>query len=159
MNNKTLLHILLVITYIFAGLSAFAYLMMAAMLPSMKEIYAQTPTLVPEQFSVMMHQLFETPRGYFAGAGALYLLEVLGSALMWQLRWAGFHCYTLARLLLLLLPVLFLGRSFVGIGDIMMALLFIAVYFLLMRQLSANEPPQQPDLPTSPTEEDPEESK
>lgn len=147
MQRKTLFHILLVITFIFAGLSAFAYLVTAATLPQMKGIYDQSPTLLPEQFGVMMQQLLETPRGYFLGAGVLYLLEVLGAALMWRLRWSGFHCYTLARLLLLLLPLLFLGRGFVGIGDIMMALLFIAVYFLLMRQLSANEPPQQPDLP------------
>lgn len=159
MNNKTLFHILLVITFIFAGLSAFAYLVTAATLPQMKDIYNQSPTLLPEQFGVMMQQLLETPRGYFLGAGILYLLEVLGAALMWRLRWSGFHCYTLARLLLLLLPLLFLGRGFVGIGDIMMALLFIVVYFLLMRQLTANEPPQQPNQPESPTEENPEESK
>lgn len=147
MNNKTLFRILLVITFIFAGLSAFSYLMTSLMLPTMQQIYADNPGLLPEQFSVMMQQLMETPRGYFLGAGLLYVLEVLGAALMWRLRWPGFHCYALARLLLLLLPLLFLGRGFVGIGDIMFALLFIAVYYMLMRQLTANEPPQQPDLP------------
>lgn len=149
MQQKTLFHILLVITYFFAGLSAFSYLVTAAMLPSMQQIYADNPTMLPEQFSVMMQQLMDTPRGYFLGAGLLYVLEVLGAALMWRLRWTGFHCYTLARLLLLLLPLLFLGRGFVGVGDIMMALLFVAVYYMLMRQLTAQEPqqPQDPQLP------------
>ena len=97
----------------------------------------------------MMQRLFEMPRGYFAGAGLLYVLEVLGAALMWRLRWTGFHCYTLARLLLLLLPLLFLGRGFVGLGDVMMALLFVAVYYMLMRQLTAeaNPPADQPEPP------------
>lgn len=149
MQQKTLFRILLVITFIFAGLSAFSYLVTAAMLPSMQQIYAANPTMLPEQFSVMMQQLMDTPRGYFLGAGLLYVLEVLGAALMWRLRWTGFHCYTLARLLLLLLPLLFLGRGFVGIGDVMMALLFVAVYYMLMRQLTAQEPqqPQDPQLP------------
>ena len=147
MQQKNLLHILLVITFIFAGLSAFSYLMTALLLPTMQHIYADNPSILPEQFSLMMQQMLDTPRGYFLGAGLLYTLEVLGAALMWRLRWTGFHCYTLARLLLLLLPLLFLGRGFVGIGDIMMALLFVAVYYMLMRQLTANEPPQQPDLP------------
>ncbi len=149
MQQKTLFRILLVITFIFAGLSAFSYLVTAAMLPSMQQIYADNPTMLPEQFSVMMQQLMDTPRGYFLGAGMLYVLEVLGAALMWRLRWTGFHCYTLARLLLLLLPLLFLGRGFVGIGDVMMALLFVAVYYMLMRQLTAQEPqqPQDPQLP------------
>ncbi len=145
MQQKTLFHILLVITFIFAGLSAFSYLVMAALLPTMQQVYAEHPTLLPEQFSVMMQQMLDTPRGFFLGSGLLYTLEVLGAALMWRLRWPGFHCYALARLLLLLLPLLFLGRGFVGIGDIMMALLFIVVYFLLMRQLTAEnpQPPQE----------------
>ena len=108
MQQKTLFHILLVITFIFAGLSAFSYLMTALLLPTMQQIYADNPTLLPEQFSVMMQQMLDTPRGFFLGAGLLYVLEVLGAALMWRLRWSGFHCYTLARLLLLLLPAEFL---------------------------------------------------
>ena len=146
MQRKTLFHILLVITFIFAGLSAFSYLMTALLLPTMQQLYANNPAMLPEQFSIMMQQMLDMPRGYFLGAGLLYLLEVLGAAFMWRLRWTGFHCYTLARLLLLLLPLLFLGRGFVGIGDIMFALLFIAVYYMLLRQLKADqpEPPQEP---------------
>ena len=146
MQPKKFFHILLVITFVSAGLSAFSYLVTAAILPSMQQIYSNNPTMLPEQFSVMMEQMLDTPRGYFLGAGLLYLLELLGAVLMWHLRWPGFHCYTLARLLLLLLPALFLGRGFVGIGDIMFALLFVGVYLLLMRRLTAeqSEPPEEP---------------
>ena len=35
------------------------------------------------------------------------------------------------------MPMLFLGRGFVGIGDIMFAALFIFIYWSLMRQLGA----------------------
>lgn len=145
MNNRTLFRVLLVLTMVWAGLSAFAYLMMALMMPSMQAIYEQNPALVPEEFTVMMQRLFEVPRGYYAGAGVLYVVEALGAAFMWYLRWTGFHCYTIARLLLLLLPLLFIGRGFVGVGDIMFALLFIVVYYLLLRQLKADqpEPPQE----------------
>ena len=145
MNNRTLFRVLLVLTMVWAGLSAFAYLMMALMMPSMQAIYEQNPALVPEEFTVMMQRLFEVPRGYYAGAGVLYAVEVLGAAFMWHLRWTGFHCYTIARLLLLLLPLLFIGRGFVGVGDIMFALLFIVVYYLLLRQMKADqpEPPQE----------------
>ena len=153
MNNKTLLHILLVITFFFAGLSAFSYLVTAAMLPTLQQVYADNPGLLPEQFSVTMQQLMDTPRGYFLGAGLLYALEVVGAVLMWRLRWSGFHCYTLARLLLLLLPLLFLGRGFVGIGDVMMALLFVAVYYMLMRRLTSGQNPSDDgNLPAPPEE-------
>ena len=149
MQPKKFFHILLVITFISAGLSAFSYLVTAAILPSMQQIYSNNPTMLPEQFSVMMEQMLDTPRGYFLGAGLLYLLELLGAVLMWRLRWPGFHCYTLARLLLLLLPALFLGRGFVGVGDIMFALLFVGVYLMLMRRLTA----EQPEPPEPPEEE------
>ena len=51
------------------------------------------------------------------------------------LRKNGFHYYTLSKLLLMLMPVLFLDRSFVGIGNIMIGILFIALYFYLLRSL------------------------
>ena len=147
MSNRTFLHVLLVLTMVWAGLSCFAYLMMGLLMPSMQTIYEQSPGMMPEEFTVMIQRLFEIPRGYYAGAGVLYGLEVLGAALMWRLRWTGFHCYTLARLLLLLLPLLFIGKGFVGVGDIMMALLFIVVYYLLLRQLNAADNQDKPTLP------------
>ncbi len=131
-NNRVLLHILLVITFLSAGLSALVYILMGAMLPMVRDYYAANPDILPEQFSIFMERMMEVPQTYYVGCGILYAVEVLGGALMWTLRSTGFHCYTLARLLLL-----FLGRGFVGIGDIMCAVLFIFIYWSLMRQLGA----------------------
>ncbi len=136
-SNRTLLHILLVITFIFAGLSTVVYLMMGAMLPMVQNYYAANPSVLPEQFGAAMERMLEVPRTYYIGCAMLYALEVLGAAFMWTLRPAGFHCYTLARLLLIIMPLLFLGRGFVGIGDVMFAILFIFIYWSLLRQLGA----------------------
>lgn len=136
-NNRVLLHILLVITFISAGLSALVYMTMGATLPTVKSYYAANPSILPEQFGTFMERMFEVSQTYYLGCGVLYLVEVLGAALMWNLRASGFHCYTLARLLLIIMPLLFLGRGFVGIGDIMFAVLFIFVYWSLMRQQGA----------------------
>ncbi len=136
-NNRVLLHILLVITFLSAGLSALVYIIMGITLPTVQSYYAANPGLLPEQFSVYMERMMDVPQTYYIGCGVLYAIEVLGGALMWTLRPTGFHCYTLARLLLLIMPMLFLGRGFVGIGDIMFAALFIFIYWSLMRQLGA----------------------
>ena len=138
-SSRTLLRILLVITFISAGLSAVVYLMMGAMLPMVQNYYAANPSVLPEQFSTAMERMMEVPRTYYIGCALLYALEVLGAAFMWTLRPAGFHCYTLARLLLLVMPLLFLGRGFVSIGDIMFAVLFIFIYWSLLRQMGAFE--------------------
>lgn len=148
MQNKTLFHVLLVITFVWAGINALSYFAMALMLPEMKQILADNPTLLPTEFSIMMERMLDTPRGFFLASALLLLLEVLGAALMWRLHWSGFHCYTLARLLLLLLPALFLGRGFIGLGDIMMAVLFVTIYYILMRRLVNQDTPQPPSLPT-----------
>ena len=139
MKYKTLFHVLLVITMVWCGISVLSYLMMAAMMPTMQEVYSQSQASLPEEWAVAMQRVFDVPRGYYAGAGLLYLLELLGAIMMWRLRWSGFHCYTLARLLILALPVLFIGRSYLGIGDIMMALLWVAMYYMLMRRMTAEE--------------------
>ncbi len=120
---------------IWAGLSCMSYLMMGLMMPAFERYYSTHPGLLPDEFYTMMEQLFEVPRTYFVGCGLLYAIELLGAVYMWNLRRSGFHCYTLARLLLVLLPLLFLGRGAVALGDIMFALLFIFVYYLLLRQL------------------------
>lgn len=137
MKNKTLLHVLLVLTFIYAGMSCLSGLMMAAMQPMLIDFYAANRTLFPEEFYTMTQRFFEIPRGYFAVSGLLYALELLGAVLMWNLRRSGFHCYTLARLLLLLVPLLFLGKGYLGLGEVMMAALFIFVYWMLMKQLGA----------------------
>ncbi len=148
MSRRTLFHVLLVLTMVWASLSALSNLLMALMMPAFQSFYEQNATLFPEEYTIMMQRLFEVPRGYYAGATPLYVLEILGAIYMWRLRWPGFHCYTLARLLLLLLPVLFLGTGYIIFGDIMMALLFIAIYYLLMRRLIDEQPEPPQDNPS-----------
>ena len=135
MNNKTVLHILLVFSILWAGLSALSYLVIGATLPTLKDYYTAHTDVLPEQFYTMMMQLFEVPRAYFFSCAVIFAFEVLGAVMMWRLHRSGFHCYTLSRLLLVLLPLLFLGRGAVALGDVMLALLFIMLYYLLLRQL------------------------
>ena len=108
--------------------------MMGMMMPTFQSYYSAHPDVLPEQFYTMMEQMFEIPQTYYIVCGLLFALELVGAVLMWRLRRSGFHCYTLARLLLLLLPLLFIGRGAVALGNVMFALLFIFVYYLLLRQ-------------------------
>ncbi|MBQ9418094.1 MAG: hypothetical protein IJU19_05890 [Bacteroidales bacterium] len=135
MNNRTLLRVLLVLTLCYAGLSAIAYLSMSVMQPLLAEGYSAYASHFPSEFYSVLEVLCNAPRSYFLLTSVCYLLEVVGAILMWRPRAAGFHCYAIARLLLILAPALFLGRAFIGLGDIMFALLYIALYYYLLRQL------------------------
>ena len=153
MNPKahlTTLHFLLVLTFITAGLNLFAYSMTALLLPTMQQIYADTPSMVPEQMRTYMDMFLAMPRFFFAAQALLYALELAGGILMWRLRSSGFHAYTLARLRLLLVPVLFLGKGFLQLGDAMFAVLFIIAYWLLLKQLGVFSRSGNDDNPTLP---------
>ncbi|MBR1548549.1 MAG: hypothetical protein IJ637_07485 [Prevotella sp.] len=135
MNNKVILHILLVLTFIFAGSSCLSYTMVAASQEQLIQLYAANRSLFPEEVYLTVQSMLELPRGFFAACAILYLLEVVGGILMWRLRPSGLHCYAIARLLLILVPLLFIGKGSVNIGEIMFALLYILVYWMLLKQL------------------------
>lgn len=136
MKYRGLFRFLLVLSILWSGMAALWSLSMAATLPQMQRILADNPGLLPEEAFTMMQTMLDLPRFYYLVTGILYLLELGGVVLMWNLRWSGFHTYTLARLLLLLMPLLFLGRGYVGFGDVMFALLYVLSYFLMMKSLT-----------------------
>ena len=149
MRHKTTLHILLVLTFISAGFNLFAYAMTALLKPEMQQMMADMPQLVPEQMRTYMDTFLSQPRMLFLAMALLYALEFAGGVLMWNLRSSGFHAYTLSRLLLLLVPMLFMGKAFVQLGDVMFAALFILIYWLLMKNLGAfGGGGNQPEMPT-----------
>ena len=140
MKPQTLLKILLVLSMITAG-SSFLDCFNIAFLPA---LYEQIPAMMAqygfdEHATGAMKRMVEIrlalPQGYHLALGALWTLSFVGCLLMWKLRRAGFHCYTLAQLLLLLLPALFLGKSAEILGDAMFAALFIFCYWRLLKTL------------------------
>lgn len=135
MKHRTTLHFLLILTFITAVANLISYGGTALLLPQMRQMVDQVPGLVPEYARTYMDMFLSMPRLYFAAAALLYALELTGGILMWQLKASGFHCYTLSRLLLLLVPLLFLGKDFVQLGDVMFAALFILAYWLILRQM------------------------
>ena len=150
------LHILLIISFVYTGMWTICHFMLGLTGPdaraTMLEVY-QSMAQKNETFSayaLLCEQLFAVPQWYYLICGLLDAFSLGGLWLMWRLRKNGFHSYTLAKLLLMLMPLLFLDRSYVGAGDMMMAILFIAYYFFLMKSLGAfgGTPTTQPDNPS-----------
>ncbi len=132
------LHVLLVFSFIITG-SQFIWEVMglAGVFPMISEFYANAPSEYGDVFNIKMEQEMAIPQWYNLLRALLDLTSGVGLVLMWKLRKNGFHAYTLSKLLLMLLPLLFLDRSYMGIGDIMIAVLFIVYYFFLMKNLGA----------------------
>lgn len=131
------LRILLVCSFIVTGMFLLSELMSAAMMPSMTAYFEANPNLFPEEFAIMMDRALSIPQWYYLLTGLLDAVSIIGLILMWRLSPKGFHCYTLSKLLLIMMPLLFLDRLYVSIGNIMITILVIAYYFVLMRGISA----------------------
>lgn len=136
---KRILHLFCILTFIGSGLYALSFLSYSLMLPFMQAQYEAGQIPIPEEFTVTLESFLNTPRQYFVICTLLYITSVVGAAMMWNIRRAGFHLYTVAQLLVLVITALFLGRSRVMLGDIMLTLLFITVYFICMRRLAGSD--------------------
>lgn len=134
-NPRLTLRILLVLSLVHATLSAMTYFGMALFLPMIENIYRTNTAQLPGEFAIMWERMSAVPRPLYAAQGALAVLSFVGCILMWNLRRSGYHAYAIAQLLLLLLPLLFLGKGYLGPGDLMFTALFLLIYFLLLRQL------------------------
>ncbi|MBQ9864728.1 MAG: hypothetical protein IJM33_05250 [Bacteroidales bacterium] len=153
------LHTLLIISFIYTGMWILCHFMLGFtgtdMRQTMLEVY-QSMSEKNESFSayaIFCEKLFAVPQWYYIICGLLDAISFAGLLLMWRIRKNGFHAYTLAKLMLMLMPLLFLDRSYVGFGDMMMAALFIAYYFVLMKNLGAfGNAPAKVDTPSEPEE-------
>ena len=137
MKPAVLLKILLVMSMI-SAVSAFADSFFILFFPN---LYAQTPSMMAQSFDAhlvdAMKQVVEInlalPQGFHLTMCLLWGLSFAGCLLMWKRRQSGFHCYTLSQLLLILVPLLFIGKGAVGLGNVMFTVLFVLCYWRLMK--------------------------
>lgn len=136
--NRRTLTVLLIVSFFNTGNSLLSELLLACSGPGLREAMMEWYAQLPEKYSmyaIAMQRLLEVPQWYYLLVAVLDAASIAGLVLMCHLRKSGFHCYTLSKLLLMLMPMLFLGRSHVSIGDMMIAVLVIAYYFFLMKSM------------------------
>lgn len=140
MNHRTILRILLVMSIANAALSFFGDAMMALFMPYFVRFYEANPSMLPSEVHTMWEMMTAVPRPYYGALALLFLLSLAGCILMWKERRSGFHSYAIAQLLILALPLLFLGKGHFALGDLMFTLLFLLVYYLLLKKLDVFDP-------------------
>ena len=128
---------MLVLTFIGSGCSLFAYILMGLLMPMLSQSYFAGDIPVADNMRAMYEMLFKVPRVFYILSGVCYGLSLVGAALMWNQRVWGFHAYTIAQIVILALPVVYMGNSFFNVGDAMITLLFVAYYYWAMRKLWA----------------------
>ena len=121
-------HIMLVLSMVNAGSSFILSIFLGFSLPSIGEMLESGSLPIHEEFTDTMEALIRIPQYYFFITALFWALSFYGALAMWKLRKVGFHSYTLAQLILLLLTAVILGKAHLSLGDIMFTLLFVMYY-------------------------------
>lgn len=121
-------YIMLVLSMVNAGMTFFSSIILGFAAPTIVEMNNDGTLPISEKFSVAVDSLSQMPQYYFFITALFWALSFYGALAMWKLRKTGFHCYTLAQLIILLLTVVILGKAYVALGDVMFTILFIAYY-------------------------------
>jgi hypothetical protein len=72
--------------------------------------------------------ILQAPRDFFVVSFFLSAFSVLGAIFMWNLRKIGFHLYTLAQLIYLVIPLLYFGGDTNPLLSIVITALFVYLY-------------------------------
>lgn len=152
---KRSLRFVLILSAIGSGYMLLSTLIMTFFLPMMNQLMLTQGSAIPDEMQVALELALKAPRGYYAISAVLYALSLTGVILMWKMHRNGLHCYTLAQLLLLIIPVAFLGKEFLALGDVMFTIFFVGYYFIAFRgieslqsQLASNEDASEPVEPS-----------
>lgn len=135
MNPKTSLHIVLILSFIGSGFSFISYMTAGLFYTYFQQTLAAFSQTMGDELSLAIEALSEIPRLLYISMGLFYGISLLGAVWMWRLRKSGFHFYTLSQLVVLALPVLFMGKAAFAVGDAMLTLLFVAYYYFTLRRL------------------------
>ena len=142
------LRAVLVLTFIGSGANLLSHLFTGLFLTQVRELYSSGVMPVPSEVQAALEALLSRPRLYFLSNALLYAISVIGAALMWRPRKNGFHYYAMAQLMLVAVALIFVGRTGVMVGDVMLTALFIGFYYLALRALGAfQRPSEEPPVP------------
>ena len=72
--------------------------------------------------------MLEAPRDFFIISFLLSAFSILGAVFMWRLRKFGFHIYTMAQLIYLVVPLIYFGGETNPMLNIILTALFVYLY-------------------------------
>ncbi len=122
-KRPQLLTILCILTFVGSGLGVAGFFMVSvnyeATMEALRLIYADMPEA---------SFLLNAPRDFFVLSLLLSALSLLGAIFMWNLKKLGFHIYTSAQLIYLVLPFLYFGGETNPLLNIIITALFVYLY-------------------------------
>ena len=126
-NRPSLLSALCILTFIGSGTAFFGYF--AASL-----FFEHTKDIIVEYSS--MHSAEGISPLYFTSLMALYALSLTGAIRMWKLHRDGLFLYIIAQLIIMFLPVIWMGGESFSTTNAIFTTIFVVGYGLNLKQLN-----------------------
>ena len=118
-----MLTILCILTFIGSGIGVLFFFIVSVYYVTTLEALRLIYSSMPEA-----NFLLEAPREFFIISFLLSALSVIGAILMWNLRKLGFHFYTSAQLVHLIIPFIYFGGDTNPMLNILLTALFVYLY-------------------------------
>jgi len=133
-KRPNLLTVLCILTFIGSGLGLFSNLMMGMMYDAFQLMIAENADLFAEMPGM---EIFEQAgRSFFIWSALTYALSLLGAWIMWNLRKPGFHLYTIAQIIQVMLPNIYFGIPGIPWAGIILSGTFVVLYGLNLKHMT-----------------------
>jgi len=131
-KRTRLLTVLCILTFIGSGMNLFSGFMTAAFY----DTFTSVAQAVAEKFKLPgMESLLESPPALFLTLGFFYSASLTGALMMWNLKKAGFHVYTIAQILIIIAPMYFLKMQGPSMPDLLLSGTFIIFYSINLKTM------------------------
>jgi hypothetical protein len=132
-KRPSLLNILCILTFIGSGMNFISSLMIA--------VFYDQFTIIAESINKSFHLpgldlMIEGKSMFFAISTLIYAGCITGAFMMWRLKKAGFHLYTIFQILLILSPMYFFHLPSPSLLDMILSGIFIILYSSNLKYMS-----------------------
>lgn len=131
------LSFLCVLTFIGSGFSAFSYFVFSAAIDTVRQVVSmdEFKLLQSSEDLEMVKKLLDLPRLFFVLNLVLYIGSLSGAILMWQLKKAGFHLYSISQIFILIVYSIYIPASQFPFFSLFITVFFILLYAIHLRYL------------------------
>jgi hypothetical protein len=124
------LTLLCILTFIGSGVSVISSIFVVLAYDLIPLAATESPVPNIEE---MIDMVLAAGRNFFMVMGLLYALSLLGAIYMWKLSKKGFHIYTSAQLIMLIVPLLMINDYQTPFPTVLLTASFILAYGLNLR--------------------------
>lgn len=131
-QNLGFLRFLCILTFLGSGLALFAYFIIGVFY----DLFLNADmNPLGENEKEMIRVMLSAGRNFFLLSAMLYAVSLYGAIMMWKLRKPGFHLYSIAQILILILPLLFIPGFKMPFVTILVTVTFIFGYSTFLRSM------------------------